>query len=82
MQNTMFQPITPVSHVMTLVLVVLALPPLTACSVYQVLLKNSLMTDPCKLSYANEYLHHKNCFTLYLVMQRIVVPKPSLTDCL
>ena len=54
-QNTTFQPIAPVFHVWTLALVVLALPPLTACSVSQVLLRNSMMTDPCKLSYQNEY---------------------------
>ena len=58
MQNTTFQPIAPVPHVWTLVLVVLALPPLTACSVSLVLLKSSMMTDPRKLSYRNEYLHH------------------------
>ena len=59
-QNTMFQPIAPVSRVWTLALVVLALPPLTAYSVSRVLLKNSMMTDPCKLSYQNEHLHHMN----------------------
>ena len=77
MQNTMFQPIAPVCHVWTLVLVVLALPPLTACNVYRVLLKNSLMTDPRKLSY--EYLHHRNSFSQLqsLLGQFIIVTKPS-----
>ena len=54
----MFQPIDPVYHVWTLASVVLALPPLTACSVSRVLLKTSVMTDPRKLSYQKERLHH------------------------
>ena len=57
-QNSMLQPIDLVFHVWTLVLVVLALPPLTACSVSRVLLKTSVMTDPRKLSYQKECLHH------------------------
>ena len=76
MQNTTFQPIAPVPNVWTLALVVLALPPLTACSVSQVLLKSLTMTDPRKLSYRNEYLHHRNSFSQLQLLPGQLITKP------